>query len=58
MFLLPPTDHCWVHLILASDLGQQLASLDLVDDLKLELTGELTTFKSQGRGLLPLVKEA
>jgi hypothetical protein len=36
----------------------RLTGLDLADDLKLELTGELTTVESQGCGLLSLVKEA
>jgi hypothetical protein len=58
MFLLPAPDHRRVHLVLARHLSQRLAGLDLADDLKLEPTGELTTFESQGCCLLSLFKEA
>jgi hypothetical protein len=43
VFLLPPPDHRRVHVVLARHLRPRLAGLDLADDLKLELMGELTT---------------
>jgi hypothetical protein len=58
MVLLPPPAHRRVHVGRARHWRQRLAGLDLVDDLKLELTGALTTFESQGWCLLALVQEA
>jgi hypothetical protein len=50
--LLPPADDRRVYLILTRDLRQWSAGLDLTYDLQLEVRGEVTPFKSQGRCLL------
>jgi hypothetical protein len=56
MFLLPPPDDSRVALVRARDLGQRLAGLDLAHHWQRELTGQLTSFESQGCCLLSYSK--
>jgi hypothetical protein len=54
----PPDDQGGMHLILACGQGGGLPRFDLPHHLQLELTGEATSFESQGCCLLSVAKEA
>jgi hypothetical protein len=58
MLFMPPDEHGGMDLILTRGLGRGFPGFELADHLQLELTGEATSFESQGDCLLSILKEA